>query len=164
MEYEIIKDNIVALQKPVQAIVNSANPFMSRGGGVCGLIHISAGFEFTKYCISLGRLSTTECKITPGFKLPYEYVIHTLAPVYKKSSNPEYELINTYLNVINIVIENKIKSIAFPILGAGHYGYPLEIAISCALEAFKQVGNKSIDIKLICYTEEEYAQAKQFVI
>lgn len=161
MEYEIVRDNIVSMQIPVQAIVNSSNPFMSRGGGVCGLIHSAAGFEFTKYCINLGGLATMQCKITPGFELPYRYVIHALAPMYKKSSNPKYELINTYLNVINLARENNIQSIAFPILGAGHYGYPLDIAINCALEAFKQSNNESIDIKLICYTEEEYIQAKQ---
>lgn len=161
MEYEIIKDNIVHLKEPIQAIVNSSNPFMSRGGGVCGEIHKAAGFEFTKYCINLGRLATTECKITPGFDLHYNYVIHALAPMYKKSNAPEEELITTYLNVLKLAKENKIQSIAFPILGAGHYGYPLDIAINCALKAFKEVDDDSISVKLVCYTEEEYNLAKQ---
>ena len=164
MEYKIIRDNIVSLQEHVQAIVNSANPFMSRGGGVCGLIHKVAGFEFTKYCISLGGLEKTKCKITPGFDLPYEYVIHALAPMYNKSSNPKEELIRTYLNAINLAKENNIKSIAFPILGAGHYGYPLELAVNCALESFKQLDNEYIEIKLICYTEEEYIKSKEIDI
>ena len=159
MKYEIIKDNIVSLKEPVEAIVNSANRFMSMGGGVCGAIHKAAGFEFTEYCVSLGGLNTMQCKITPGFELPYKYVIHALAPIYKKSINPKEELINTYLNVINLAIENNIESIAFPILGAGHYGYPLEVAIKCAFCAFNKVKNESIIIKLICYTDEEYMLA-----
>lgn len=164
MEYEILRDNIVSLKEPVQAIVNSANRFMSRGGGVCGAIHKAAGFEFTEYCFSLGGLSTMGCKITPGFDLPYDYVIHALAPIYKKSSNPKEELVNTYLNIINLARENRIKSIAFPILGAGHYGYPLEIAINCALKSFNQLEGDSMNVKLICYTDEEYYLAKKLVV
>ena len=101
MEYEIIKDNIVNLKDYVDAIVNSSNPFISMGGGVCGAIHKAAGFEFTKYCINLGGLTTMQSKISPGFNLPYKYVIHSLAPMYNKSKNPKEELINTYLNAIN---------------------------------------------------------------
>lgn len=164
MKYEIIKDNIVSLKEPVDAIINSANRFMSMGGGVCGAIHKAAGFKFTEYCISLGQLNTTECKITPGFELPYKYVIHSLAPIYKKVTNPRDELINTYLNSINLAIKNNIKSLAFPILGAGHYGYPLDIAISAALCAFNQVEDESILIKLVCYTDEEYMLASKLDI
>lgn len=164
MKYEIIKDNLVNLKDPVQAIVNSSNPFISRGGGVCGAIHKSAGFEFTKYCMNLGGLTTMQSKISPGFNLPYKYVIHALAPMYKKSKHPKEELINTYLNAISIAKENNIQSIAFPILGAGHFGYPLDVAIDCALNSFKQVYGNSISIKLVCYTEEEYTIAKQLMI
>ena len=164
MKYEIIKDNLVNLKDPVQAIVNSSNPFISRGGGVCGAIHKVAGFEFTKYCINLGGLTIMQSKISPGFNLPYKYVIHTLAPMYKKSKNPKEELINTYLNAINLARENNIQSIAFPILGAGHFGYPLDIAIDCALNSFKQIYDNSISIKLVCYTEEEYTIAKKLII
>ena len=84
--------------------------------------------------------------------------------MYNKSSNPKEELIRTYLNAINLAKENNIKSIAFPILGAGHYGYPLELAVNCALESFKQLDNEYIEIKLICYTEEEYIKAKEIDI
>ena len=164
MKYEIIKDNLVNLKDPVQAIVNSSNPFISRGGGVCGAIHKVAGFEFTKYCINLGGLTIMHSKISPGFNLPYIYVIHTLAPMYKKSKNPKEELINTYLNAINLAKENNIQSIAFPILVAGHFGYPLGIAIDCALNSFKQIYDNSISIKLVCYTEEEYTIAKKLII
>lgn len=164
MKYEIIKDNIVSLKEPVEAIINSANRFMSMGGGVCGAIHKAAGFEFTEYCFSLGGLKTTESKITPGFDLPYKYVIHALAPIYKKSTSPIEELINTYLNVINLAIKSNIKSIAFPILGAGHYGYPIDIAIECVFCAFDMVKDESIEIKLVCYTDEEYIMAKKLDI
>lgn len=163
MKYEIIKDNLVNLKDSVQAIVNSSNSFISRGGGVCGAIHEAAGFEFTKFCINLGGLTIMQSKISPGFNLPYRYVIHALAPMYKKSKNPKEELINTYLNAINLAKENNIQSIAFHILGAGHFGYPLDIAIECALNSFKQISDNSISIKLVCYTEEEYTIAKHLI-
>lgn len=145
MNLNIIKDNIIDLSVDVDAIVNSANPFMSKGGGVCGAIHEAGGAEFTEYCIKQGGLRTGQCKITPGFNLPYQYVIHVLAPKYNKMSDPEYALYTSYSNVIELALDNNIKSIAFPLLGAGHHGYTEEMSINCAKKAFEKV---TADIKI----------------
>lgn len=148
MHLEIITDNIIDLSVNVDAIVNSANPFMSKGGGVCGAIHEAGGFEFTEYCVKQGGLKVGQCKITPGFKLPYQYVIHVLTPRYDRMSDPEYGLYASYANVIEMAINNNIKSIAFPLLGAGHHGYTEEMSVNCAKKAFESI-DEDINIYIV---------------
>lgn len=137
MKYLIEYGEILKLENNIDAIVNSANPFMSRGGGVCGIIHKEAGYEFTEYCIKQGGLKVGECKITPGFKLPYEFVIHVLSPIYDKVEEPRHELIKAYHNVCEVAEQNNLRRIVFPLLGGGHHRYPMELAIECAKEAFE---------------------------
>ena len=149
MKYIIQYGDILSLDKEVNAIVNSANPFMSRGGGVCGIIHKAAGYEFTEYCIKQGGLKVGECKITPGFKLPYEYVLHVLSPIYDRTETPREDLINAYHNVCALAEKNDFKRIAFPLLSGSHHFYPVELALECAKEAFETYDSDNLEAILV---------------
>ena len=149
MKYMVQYGDILDLDYDVDAIVNSANPFMSRGGGICGIIHKAAGFEFTEYCIKQGGLKVGECKITSGFKLPYEYVIHVLSPVYDRAENPKQALISAYHNVCALAEENHLKRIAFPLLSGDHHRYPVELALEYAKEAFETYSTDELEAVLI---------------
>jgi O-acetyl-ADP-ribose deacetylase (regulator of RNase III) len=149
MKYEIQYGDILKLNDDVDAIVNSANPFMSRGGGICGKIHIAAGIEFTEYCIRQGGLTVGECKLTPGFKLPYKNVIHVLSPRYGRTEEPKKELVNAYHNVCKLAEDNNFKKIAFPLLSGDHHGYPPKFALECARAAFESYNSNTLEALLI---------------
>ncbi len=149
MKYTINQGDLLELDQTIDAIVNSANPFMSRGGGICGIIHKAAGYEFTKYCIRQGGLKVGECKVTPGFDLPYKHVIHVLSPRYDRTENPQEDLICTYHNVCMCAENNGFKRIAFPLLSGDHHGYPREFALECAKEAFETYESNNLEIYLI---------------
>lgn len=153
MKYRILYGDILTLDDDIDAIVNSANPFMSRGGGVCGQIHIAAGFEFTEFCIKQGGLRVGECKLTPGFKLPYKNVIHVLSPRYDRTDNHQKELIDTYCNVCALAEENGFKKIAFPLLGGDHHGYPKQLALECAKEALERYVTDTLEAILVLKKE-----------
>ena len=149
MKYKILYGDIFELEDKVDAIVNSANPFMSRGGGICGMIHKRAGFAFTEYCIKQGGLRIGECKLTPGFELPYKYVLHVLSPIYGKIEKPKEELIKAYHNVCRMAEDNGFERIAFPLLSGDHHRYPFELALEYAKEAFESYESESLEAILV---------------
>ena len=149
MKYNIIYGDLLNLDIQVDAIVNSANPFMSRGGGICGKIHKAAGYEFTEYCIKQGGLKVGECKVTPGFKLPYKNVIHVLSPIYTRTEKPREELVQAYHNVCAIAEEYKFTKIAFPLLSGNHHFYPTDLALECAIEAFELYQSEDLEVLLV---------------
>ncbi len=132
-------DDITTLK--VDAIVNAANSRLAGGGGVDGAIHHAAGIDkLQKVCraiiTTIGELPPGEAIITPGFDLPANYIIHTVGPIWNGGYNSESELLrNAYLNSLNLAHENNIKSIAFPAISCGIYGYPVEKAAFIALTA-----------------------------
>ena len=140
----IIQGDITTLS--VDAIVNAANQLMLGGGAVDGAIHRAAGPELFKACLNVPevrpgvRCPTGEARITPGFKLPSKYVIHTVGPVYRDGRHGEPEkLAACYRNSLALAAENGCKSIAFPCISTGVYGYPIEDAAQIAVrevEAF----------------------------
>ncbi|WP_368646091.1 O-acetyl-ADP-ribose deacetylase [Alkalibacterium putridalgicola] len=131
MKWEVFRGDITGLE--VDAIVNAANKSLLGGGGVDGAIHRAAGPEFKEACRKLGGAETGEAKLTGGFDLPADYVIHTVGPVYRDGKHGEPEkLKDCYRNSIKVAKENGIRSIAFPAISTGIYGYPIEEASEIA--------------------------------
>ncbi|MCX8104604.1 MAG: O-acetyl-ADP-ribose deacetylase [Ignavibacterium album] len=155
---KIYKGDITKLA--VDAIVNAANNSLLGGGGVDGAIHRAAGPELLEYNRKLGGCETGKAKITPGFRLPARYIIHTVGPVWRGENNDEDKLLtNCYENSLKLAVENNIKTIAFPAISTGVYGFPLERATRIAVETVKKFlkNDSSIEkVIFVCFDEKTY--------
>ena len=155
---EILRGDITELR--VDAIVNAANTSLLGGGGVDGAIHRAAGPELLEFNRKLGGCQTGEAKISPGFKLPAKFIIHTVGPVWNGGKHNEDNLLaNCYNNSLKLALENKIKTIAFPAISTGVYRFPLERATNIAFTEVKKFleNNESIEkVIFVCFDEETY--------
>jgi O-acetyl-ADP-ribose deacetylase (regulator of RNase III) len=136
-ELVVLKGDITKLK--VDAIVNAANRSLLGGGGVDGAIHRAAGRELYEECKVLGGCKTGEARITKGYRLPAKYVIHTVGPIYRRENGQEAEfLANCYKNSLKLAIEHNIKTISFPSISTGAYGYPIKEASEIAITTVKK--------------------------
>ncbi len=148
-------------------IVNAANEDLARGGGVCGAIHGVAGPDLERECQDIGGCPTGEAVMTEGYDLPCRKVIHAVGPIYCAGANDEEAdlLASCYLESLRLAASSGFKSISFPSISTGTYGYPIEEACRIALAAVKEGLEEEpgiMEVNLVCYdvgVYEEYCRA-----
>jgi O-acetyl-ADP-ribose deacetylase (regulator of RNase III) len=152
-------------QLDVDAIVNAANASLADGAGVCGAIHRAAGPELLAECRTLGGCETGEAKMTAGYQLPAQHVIHAVGPVWQGGTANEAELLaNCYRNSILLAEQHGLKSIAFPAISCGIYGYPVAQAAVIAIESTLQTLHQCESVELVifaCFSAEIEAKLIQ---
>lgn len=152
-----IQANIVTLS--VDAIVNAANSSLLGGGGVDGAIHRAAGPELVMECRELRGCKTGEAKITRGYRLPAKHVIHTVGPVWQGGGKGEPALLaSCYTNSLALAVANRLRTVAFPSISTGVYGYPPERAAPVAIAAAREFMANRTDFDEIifcCFSRDD---------
>jgi O-acetyl-ADP-ribose deacetylase len=142
------------------AIVNAANESLLGGGGVDGAIHRAAGPQLLLECRSLKGCNTGEAKITQGYDLPAKWIIHTVGPIWSNGRSGEPEALRScYLECLKLAVQHNIKTLAFPAISCGVYGFPIDqaarIAIGTTIEFLKT--EQSLDgVSFVCFGDEDY--------
>ena len=165
MPLTIVRQDITKMK--VDAIVNAANTDLKMVGGVCGAIFKAAGaLQLQAACDKLAPIKTGEAVITPGFGLPSKFVIHAAGPVYKNWNKEQNEqhLRAAYNNSLRIAVENKCKSIAFPLISSGIYGYPKDEALQVATSTIQDfLNDHDIDVTLVVFDKSAFNISRELL-
>jgi len=149
---KVLQADITTLH--VDAIVNAANNSLLGGGGVDGAIHLAAGTELYEYNKTLGGCKTGDAKLSPGFKLPAKWIIHTVGPVWQGGASSEPELLGQcYQRTFEVAYSNDIKTLVFSAISTGEYGYPKKAAATIAINNMRQFESKFELVIACCFSE-----------
>lgn len=145
-------------REAVDAIVNAANSGLARGGGVCGAIFSAAGPELDGACAELGGCPTGDAKATPGFRLPARWIIHAVGPVWHGGDSGEPELLaSAYRRSLAVADEIGARSVAFPAISTGIYGYPLDAATTIAVRTCRDAETDVDLIRFVAFDDRTLA-------
>ena len=162
MAIEAVRGDITA--ETVDAIVNAANGALRRGGGVCGAIFAAAGPELDAACAAIGECATGHAVITPGFRLPARWIVHTVGPVWHGGDRGEpAQLASCYERSIAVASSAGAASIAFPAISTGIFGYPPEAAAEIAVAAVREHGRALDLVRLIAFDEPTYVRYRELI-
>lgn len=161
MRIEVVQGDIT--QQDTDAIVNAANSTLFGGGGVDGAIHRAAGPRLLAACKQLRATTHTkglavgEAVLTPGFDLPAKYVIHTVGPVYSKKEDRSQQLANAFMRCLELADTRGLKSIAFPAISTGAYGYPKRECARIIQQVFSRFRPKSLELmRIVLFSHDDY--------
>ena len=156
MPFHIVRNDITKMK--VDAVVNPANETLLGGGGVDGAIHKAAGPKLLQRCRRLGGCRPGEAKLTPGYELPARWIIHTVGPVWQGGGRGEEEILRAcYHNALELAKAKRCKSLAFPLISAGAFGYPREAALATATDCIRQfLESTEMEVYLVVFDETSF--------